>query len=137
MASTNQQKCDFEQRRLAVMRKHLASDPKLKLIRRKRKRAVLASVVGSFVVMGVVMVLIKAFVIALEGPQAYTRMIAPVLQGQAEGSVIEMVLRPDPVSTELAAVLAPILPRQTPPSQAPLAVSLGQSTPLPEADDQP
>ena len=139
MATIDEQKCEFEQRRLAVMRKHLANDPKLKAVLRKRKRSLFASVIGSLVVIGVVMVLIKGFMIAHEGSQGYARLIAPALQGQAEGSVLGLMLRPDPVSTELAAIIAPILPRPANPARASLpdAVSIGPIPPAMEAVDQP
>ncbi len=135
----NEQRCEFEQRRLAVMRKHLANDPKLKVIRRKRKLSVFASVIGSFIVIGVAMVLLKAFVIAHEGQQGYARIVAPALQGQADGSVMHLLLRPDPVSTDMAAVIAPILPRETAPFRAsvPLSVPMEPSPSEGMVADQP
>lgn len=135
---SEEQKCEFEQRRLAVIRKHIEHDPKLRAVRRKHRQSVLLSVVGSFVVLGVALVLIKGFVIAHEGPQGYARMIAPTLQRQPQDSVIDLMLRPDPASTAIAATLAPVLQRATNASvaTAPLAATQDQTPSLRDRFEQ-
>lgn len=105
---TNEQKAEFEQRRLKVMRAYVKNDPKLRQFRRKRKRAVAASVLGSLVALGVALVLIKSFILAMEGQDGYARMVAPMMEGQSEGAVVARALGPDPVSAEIAALLRPL-----------------------------
>lgn len=118
---TINQKTEFEQRRLAVMRAHIKKDPKVRQIRRKRKRAVLGSVLGSLVALGVAFILIKSFILTLEGQGGYARIVAPVLDGLDEESLLMRALGPDPVSTEIAAFLRPIF-RDTPDTAAPEGV---------------
>lgn len=104
------QKGDFERRRGAVLRRHIANDPKLRAMRRKRKLSMVFSLAGSLVVIAAVMLLIKSFLLALHGPQGYARIMAPVLDGQPRDSLVVQIVGPDPVSDGLADLLRPVLP---------------------------
>ncbi len=110
---TDEQKKQFEQRREQVRRRHIENDPKIRALRRKRTRAVIGSLVGSVFAFAVAMVLIKSFVLAVHGPRELARTVAPVLEEQAAESVMARLLGPDPVSTEIAAMLQPLLPQGT------------------------
>jgi hypothetical protein len=110
---TNEQRSEFEQRRLNVVRQHVANDPKIRALRRKRKWKVVTSVLGSVVAVAVAMVLIKSFVLAVHGPRDFAQIMAPVLDGTTAGSVPSLLFGPDPVSSELAAILQPLLPGST------------------------
>jgi hypothetical protein len=105
---TTEQKAAFEKRRLSVMRAHLSKDPKLRQYRRKRKRALVASVLGSLAVLLVALMLIKSFVILLEGAEGYAQIVAPILDSQSAGGVIVRALGPDPVSTFIVDIVRPI-----------------------------
>lgn len=110
---TNEQKSEFEQRRLKVVRRHVENDPKIRALRRKHKRRIVTSVIGSVVALFMAMVFIKGFVLAVHGPQDYARIVAPMLDGASAGSLSARLLGPDPVTREIAAILQPILPRGT------------------------
>ena len=135
---TEEQKTEFEQRRLAVMRAHVRNDPKHRKFRRKRRLAMARSVLGSIVALGVALVLIKSFILALEGQGAYARMVAPMLERQAEGSILARALGPDPASSQIAAMVRPLLrdrasTQSAERAPAPLGVSQTDIAPEPEA----
>lgn len=108
-----EQKEDFQKRRLKVMRRHVANDPKLRKARRKRRTSVVVSVLGSMVAVAGFLILLKSFVLAVHGPRDYAQMVAPMLESDLSGGVVARALSADPVSTEIAAFLRPMLPRQT------------------------
>lgn len=110
---TDDQKKEFQQRRGSVMRRHMEADPKIRALRRKRKRSMLASLLGSVVVFAVALLLIKSFMLAVHGPRDFARIISPMVEGQDAQSLAVRLLGPDRVSTEIAALLEPILPRRT------------------------
>lgn len=131
------QRNEFEQRRSALMRKHIENDPKLRAVRRKRRLSVVFSVAGSLVTIAVVTLLIKSFLLAVHGPQGYAQMVAPVLYGQDHDSFAVQLLGVDPLSTEISAFLRPMLPAATDPV-ATNALSLGDTlTPSVEAEQSP
>lgn len=134
---TEEQKAEFEQRRLAVMRAHVRNDPKHRTFRRKRRLAMVRSVLGSLVALGVALLLIKSFILALEGQGAYARMVAPMLEGQAEGSILARALGPDPASSQIAAMVRPLL-RDRASTQsaerAPAPLGVSQTDIAPEPD---
>ena len=110
---TDEQRRQFAQRRQQVQRKHVENDPKIRAMRRQRRRARFGAVLGSVFAFAVAMLLIKSFVLAMHGPREFARMVAPVLEGQTADSVPSRLLGPDPVSTEIAAMLQPLLPQRT------------------------
>ncbi|WP_296479138.1 hypothetical protein [Roseinatronobacter sp.] len=122
---TEAQRAEFERRRLAILQSSIKNDPKHRQYTRKRRLSVTASILGSFVVFGVVLLLLKSFILALEGQDAYTQMVAPILQSQPEGGVIALAVAPDPVSTGIAEMLKPLFAAE----QA-SAVSEGVTVPL-------
>ncbi|MGL4415453.1 hypothetical protein [Roseinatronobacter monicus] len=131
---TRDQKTEFEQRRLAVMRAHVQSDPALRRFRRKRTLSVVRSVLGSFIVFGMALLLIKSLIIAFEGPDAYASMVSPLLEGQAHDAVLARALGPDPLSTGIAAAVSPLFPDRpvagaTQAVQVPLTLSLPDEEP--------
>lgn len=131
------QKNEFEQRRSALMKKHIESDPRLRAERRKRRLSIAFSMAGSLVTIAVVTLLIKSFLLAIHGPQGYAQMVAPVLHGQDRESLAVQLLGADPLSTEIAAFLRPMLPAATDPV-ARNAVSLGDTLTLSvEAEQSP
>lgn len=107
------QKEDFQKRRVKVLRKHIANDPKLRKAKRKRKMSVALSVLGSLVAVAVFMVLLKSFVLAVHGPRGYAQIVAPIVENDAAGSLALRALGADPISAEIAAILRPLLPRRT------------------------
>lgn len=112
-AMSLEQKEDFQKRRTKVLRRHIASDPKLRKARRRRRLSVALSVLGSMVAVAVFMVLLKSFVLAVHGPRDYAQMVAPMIQNESTGSLAVRALGVDPVSAEIAALLRPLLPRRT------------------------
>lgn len=131
---TTEQKIEFEQRRLAVMRAHVKNDPKLRRYRRKRRLAVVRAILGSFIVLGVALLLIKSLIIAFEGPEAYADMVSPLLEGQTDDAVLARTLGPDPLSTGIAAVVSPLFaerpsPEQTQGVRLPLTLSMPEAAP--------
>ncbi|ATX66837.1 hypothetical protein [Roseinatronobacter bogoriensis] len=122
---TEAQRAEFEQRRLAVLQASIKKDPRHRQYARKRRLSVVASVLGSFVVFGVVLLLIKSFIMAFEGQEAYVQMVAPIMETQPEGGVIALAIAPDPASTAIAALLKPLFSAE----QAP-AASEGMTVPL-------
>ncbi len=120
---TPDQKCEFEQRRIEVQRKHLANDPKLRAMRRKRKLSIAFSVTGSVIAVAFAMVLLKSFVLAHHGPRDYAQIVAPMLEGRADSSLAARLFGIDPVSAEIAGLLRPLLPAgSTVAASAPAAV---------------
>lgn len=109
---TPEQKNAFEKRRHELRLRHLANDPKLRKARNKRRLSVLTAVLGAFVTIGVMLMLTKSFMVAVHGPDEYTRIVAPALSHDAPDSLLNTILMPDPVSTEVAAILRPFLPGQ-------------------------
>lgn len=139
---TREQKTEFEQRRLAVMRAHVRNNPALRRYRRARGFRVARSVLGSFVVFGVMLLVIKSFIIAFEGPEAYAAMVSPLLEGQSEGAVLGRALGPDPLSTGIAAAVSPLFPEKPIPEatealQLPLTLSLPEAAPSLQAVTTP
>ncbi len=110
---TPEQELDFKRRRMKVVKKHLKNDPKLRRTRRQRRMSVLTSVLGSVVMLGVFMLLLKSFVLALNGPRDYAQLVEPLLQGQPDSSFITQALAVDPVSEQIADMIAPMLPTVT------------------------
>jgi hypothetical protein len=108
------QRTGFEERRLDLMRKHFDQSPKVRAYYRKRRMAVLAGLLGSFAVLALGLLLLKSFVIAYEGQAGYARIVGSVVVGQPPDTLAARLLGPDPISTELAAMLAPILPARAP-----------------------
>lgn len=134
---TDEQKRQFQQRSQQVQRRHIENDPKIRAMRRKRKRAVLGSLMGSVFAFAVAMLLIKSFVLALHGPREFARMVAPILEGQAADSVPSRLLGPDPASTEIAAMLQPLLPQRTTiAASTPSASDSGGAAPGPDTDPE-
>jgi len=129
---TSEQRLEFEQRRLAVMRTHVQDNPVLRRHHRTRRLAVARSVLGSFIVFGAVLLLIKSFIIAFEGPEEYADMVAPLLAGQSDGAVLARAVGPDPLSTGIAAVVSPLLPDRAM-TESTLAVQAPLTLPSPEA----
>lgn len=107
-----EQKVEFELRRQRLMRKHRESDPELKALRRKRKRSRRFALLSSVVGFGMVMLLLKGFLLAFHGPQGYAQIVAPITQTQAADTFVMRIVAPDPISTEIAAMLRPILPQR-------------------------
>ena len=105
---TEAQRAEFEQRRLAIMAASIKKDPKHRQYTRKRRLSVTASILGSFVVFAVVLLLLKSFILALEGQEGYTQMVAPIVQNQPEGGMITLAVAPDPVSMGIAAMIKPL-----------------------------
>lgn len=136
------QRTGFEERRLELMRKHFDSSPVVKAYYRKRRRAVLGGFLGSLVLLMLGLLLLKSFVIAYEGQAGYARIVAPALVGQAETGLAIQLLGPDPISTQIAAALVPILPRRAPVAipaqpeqQAPLADAVAPASPGADTQD--
>jgi hypothetical protein len=125
------QRTEFEERRLQLMRKHFESGPLAKAYYRKRRRNILGGFLGSMVLLMLGLLLLKSFMIAYEGQAGYARIVAPALAGQAENGLAVQLLGPDPISTEIAAALAPILPRRAPVA---LPVQLEEQAPILDAD---
>ncbi len=128
---TPEQKTAFQKRRTELRLRHLANDPKLRKARIKRRFSVLSAVLGAFVTIGVMLMLTKSFMVAVHGPADYARIVAPALSATEDASLRNMILMPDPVSSEVAAFLRPFLPGQ--------GVVAGTQTPPPEilTDDSP
>ena len=117
---TPEQLCEFEQRRLEMMRKHVATDPALRRVRRQRHWMTIKSIFASAIVVAVALMLLKAFVIAYEGEQGYARLVGPIIETQDEDSYIGIALKPDPVTTEVADFMSSFVPRrgiQEPPAR--------------------
>lgn len=110
---TLEQKEDFQKRRNKVMRRHIANDPKLRKARRQRRRSVALSVLGSLVAVAGFMVVLKSFVLAVHGPRDYAQMVAPMVESNLAGGIVGKAFSADPISTEIAAFLRPMLPQQT------------------------
>ncbi len=109
---TPEQLCEFEQRRLEMMRKHMANDPDMRRLRRKRYLMVMKSLLTSAVVMAVVLMLIKAFIMTYEGQAGYARLIEPYVETRDDASLISTALRPDPVSAKVAGFMSSFVPRR-------------------------
>lgn len=110
---TPEQELDFKRRRMRVVQKHLKNDPKHRKMRRMRRLGLLSSVLGSVVTLGVFLVLLKSFVLALNGPRDYAALVAPLVEGQSETSLAAYVFAVDPVSLLIAEFIAPMLPSVT------------------------
>ena len=109
-----EQRSGFEERRLELMRKHIDKNPLVRAYYRKRRRALFGAFLGSVVVVMLVLVMLKSFIIAYEGQGGYERMVAPVLAGQAPDGLVVRLLRPDPISEEIASMIVSILPARAP-----------------------
>ncbi len=110
---TPEQELDFKKRRMRVVQKHLKNDPKYRKMRRARRMSLFSSVLGSVVTLGVFLLLLKSFVLALNGPRDYAALVAPMVEGQSESSIVARLLTIDPVSSQIAGLIAPMLPSVT------------------------
>lgn len=106
---TPDQKAAFDQRRNEVCLRHLQNDPRIRKARRERRWQQMRAVLGAVIAVAVMLVLTKSFMIAMHGPGGYAQIVAPVMPAQDSGSLIQSVLMPDPVSSEIAALLRPFL----------------------------
>ncbi|TVP69197.1 MAG: hypothetical protein EA339_15050 [Rhodobacteraceae bacterium] len=110
---TPEQELDFKKRRMRVVQKHLKNDPKYRKMRRARRLGLISSVLGSVVTLGVFLLLLKSFVLALNGPRDYAALVAPMVEGQGESSVVAQLLGVDPISLQIAGFIGPMLPSVT------------------------
>ncbi|MCC5963848.1 MAG: hypothetical protein JJU09_12040 [Rhodobacteraceae bacterium] len=106
---TPDQKAAFDHRRNEVCLRHLRSSPEIRKARRRRRGQRVRALLGSLVAVAIMLVLTKSFMIAMHGPGAYAQIVAPALPAQEGGSLIQTMLMPDPVSSEIAALLRPFL----------------------------
>lgn len=111
---TPEQREEFAIRADLVKYKHLKNDPTLRRARRKFRLSIVSAVVGACVTIAVMLMLTKSFMMALHGPDAYARIIAPSVQTQDEGALLRQALMPDPVSSEIAEMLSPFLQQSGP-----------------------
>jgi hypothetical protein len=106
------QRTGFEERRLELMRKHFDKSPVVKAYYRKRRRALLGGFLGSLAFLVLGLLLLKSFMLAYEGPNGYAQITAPAMAGRPPDSLVLRLIGPDPISTEIASILAPILPKR-------------------------
>lgn len=102
---TPKQMIDFDARREAVLRAHLKQNPKYRTMVRDRRVAFAAGVVRYFVGLGLVLFLLKAFLISQNGQDAYLAMVAPVLELVSAESVLAQAVAPDRYSNVLASAI--------------------------------
>lgn len=94
---------------MELVRKHMAQDPKRHAQQRSKRHGRIASVLGAVIGAVAFVILLKGFVIALHGPDAYGRLIAPMVAGADDGSAVQIIFGADPVSREIAALLRPFV----------------------------
>lgn len=99
---TPQQLIDFDARREAVLREHMKTSPKFRALRRDRRVAFAASVVRYGVAVGIMLFLLKAFVISQSGTDGYLATVQPLLSQLPAGSLLAQSVAPDPYSAMLA-----------------------------------
>ncbi|MCL1629407.1 hypothetical protein M3N55_11750 [Roseibaca sp. V10] len=103
---TPKQMIDFDARRESVLRAHLKQNPKYRATVRDRRVAFAAGVVRYFVGLGVVLFLLKTFLISQNGQDAYLAMVAPLLEHVSVDGVLAQAVAPDRYSTFLASAIA-------------------------------
>ncbi len=129
------QRTGFEERRLQLMRKHFDNRPVVKAYYRKRRRALLGGFLGSLVFLMLGLLLLKSFVLAYEGPNGYAQITAPAMAGRPPDSLVLRLIGPDPISNEIASILAPILPKRA--NRGTSAPMVQQDAPLALTNDVP
>lgn len=104
---TPKQMIDFDARREAVLRAHLKQNPKYRTMVRDRRVAFAAGVVRYFVGLGLglVLFLLKAFLISQNGQDSYLAMVAPVLELVSVEGVLAQAVAPDRYSNVLASAI--------------------------------
>lgn len=103
---TPQQMIEFDARREAVLRAHLKQNPNYRKMMRDRRVAFAAGVVRYCAGMGLILFLIKAFLISQNGQQAYLDLVSSVLSKVPADSVVARAIVPDRYSLIVAAAMA-------------------------------
>jgi len=106
---TPQQMIEFDARREAVLRHQLKTSPKFRAMRRDRRVAFAAGVVRYAVAVGIVLFLIKSFVISQSGVDGYLAMVQPVLEQLPATGLLTMAIAPDQYSQFLAQTFTGLL----------------------------
>lgn len=101
-----QQMLDFDSRREAVLRNRLKTNPNFRAMRRDRRVAFAASIVRYAVAVGILLFLIKAFVISQSGVDGYMAMVSPLLAQLPQDGLAVQAVSPDAYSTMLAGTFA-------------------------------
>jgi hypothetical protein len=99
---TPQQMIDFDARREAVLRHQLKTNPNLRALRRDRRVAFAAGVVRYFATLGILMFLVKAFLISQVGVPGYELIVSPLASHLPPGGLMEQAVAPGPYSILIA-----------------------------------
>ena len=106
---TPKQMIDFDARREAVLRAHLKRNPNYRKMMRDRRVGFAAGIVRYCVGLGLVLFLIKAFLISQNGQDGYLNMVAPALAHVPTEGVLARAIAPDPYSGSLASAIADLV----------------------------
>lgn len=117
---TPKQMIDFDARREAVLRAHLKQNPKYRTLIRNRRVAIAAGIVRYLVAVGIVLFLIKAFLLAQNGPGGYQAMVAPVLSSVPADGLVARAIAPDSYSMKVASTMAELTASSAPTADAAL-----------------
>ncbi|MBN2759583.1 MAG: hypothetical protein JXQ79_03705 [Rhodobacteraceae bacterium] len=112
---TPQQMIEFDARREAVLRHQLKNNPNFRAMRRDRRVAFAAGVVRYVTAIGILLFLVKAFLISQNGVDGYTRVVAPLLVELPQGGLVAKAIAPDGYSILIANTFTDLI---TPNAQA-------------------
>ncbi|CUX79745.1 hypothetical protein Ga0058931_0432 [Roseibaca calidilacus] len=117
---TPKQMIEFDARREAVLRAHLARNPKYRKMMRDRRVAFAAGVVRYFAGLGLVLFLIKAFLMGQYGQDGYLALVAPLMAHVPADGLLAQSIAPDHysglVASAMAELFAPTAQTATSPS---------------------
>jgi hypothetical protein len=110
---TPKQLIDFDARREAVLRSHLKQDPKYKKRRRRGRFALVTGALRYVTAVGLLLFLVKTFLISQYGPDAYLEMLDPVISQVPADSIFGKAVLPGEVSGLLATAFSDLLVQNT------------------------
>lgn len=99
---TPQQMIDFDARREAVVRHKMKTNPNLRAMRRDRRVAFAAGVVRYFTAVGILLFLVKAFVISQAGVDGYLTLVSPLLIELPQSGLLTKAVAPGDYSIMIA-----------------------------------
>jgi hypothetical protein len=103
---TPQQMIEFDARREAVLRHQLKTNPNFRAMRRDRRVAFAAGVVRYLTALGILLFLVKAFLISQNGVDGYMQVVYPLLMELPQGGLMAKAIAPDPYSIMIAETFA-------------------------------
>lgn len=99
---TPQQMIDFDTRREAVIRHKMKTNPNLRAMRRDKRVAFAAGVVRYLAAVGILLFLVKAFVISQVGVDGYLALVSPMLIELPQGGLLAKAIAPGDYSIMIA-----------------------------------